>query len=98
MQLSTHLETFLMENLDTYCPEPAEFTGPLIEMPQLTSDPGNEIIFFAILNISTNLEINTRRLNNHLQEMDFANGDYGIDINPPIRLNSTTLLPITCLR
>ena len=95
---------FLNENLNTYSPIKLKVLS-VTEQSNICHDPNNEKLFFALIEPEdTNLAytdyeplINTRRLSNHMQELDIANEDGVLTIESYIGLNSTILLPITIL-
>lgn len=98
------LLNYLQENLNRFSPIKLNVIKVTEQTSMLATDPGNEQIYFAEIAPAngenyTDYEplINTRKLNDDIQELDIAQEDSVLTIEQYIGLNSSVLLPITTL-
>ena len=102
--MKTEIETYLKSNINLFSNFPITVTKVTDLTDNLADDPGNEYIFIATLqpenedNDISDLDISTRKMNNHLQSEPFCQGDHAVTIENVTLLNSTALLMITALK
>lgn len=100
------IHKFLQDNLNADSAIPLTIRSVTCLPRELTDDYGNEYCFLAKCEPTDSDTyysehepvINIRKLNNALQQEDFANGDHAITIESYIGLNTSILIPITCLK